>query len=548
MWGFFRSILERIRFVISQIRSRLFLKTLVIIITVWGMVAIMTSVLSGWLIYDSLLTEFENNGTAIAQSVSDAGLDLFIQNPSEFSELLTYFGNIRSIAYILIQDERMRIVTHTFPGEVPPNIALLPRQKDQRIIASYSIPGVGKIIEIAVPVLNGPRNYVVVGFYETFILRHIYVTLILQNSLIFSLFVLSVFLAHVLINRISKPLGALTEYAAKLGHNQWDAWVSIRTQDEVGLLAKTMAEMAHRLQHVFDNLQLEIDSATRKLRDQNEELKATLEKVQSMQKQIVLQEKLASLGSLTAGISHEIKNPLNFVTNFSDLSLQLLKELDPLLKEAKPLLPSKTYEEMTDISQNLVLNAQKIAEHGKRADSVVTAMQRHAQGRSSSFETVSFNGFVKDAVKLAYSGYITTSPFLKFHLQEDYDPVISNVRLIPQDISRVIINICTNAFYALHQKIEQNPDSDFVPCLTVITHNAGPKVILKVRDNGIGIPAAIQDKVFEPFFTTKPPGEGTGLGLSICFELITQAHQGSISVASVENDYTEFTIQLPKNL
>jgi signal transduction histidine kinase len=289
----------------------------------------------------------------------------------------------------------------------------------------------------------------------------------------------------------------------------------------------------------------------KKLRDleksKTEELERTLQKLKVTQDQLVVQEKLASLGALTAGIAHEIKNPLNFVNNFSQLSVELVQELREELGKEQAKLDPGVRDNVEDVLQNLEQNVAKINEHGKRADSIVRGMLLHSRGGKAERQATDFNALVKEYVHLAYHGLRGQDTSFQVALDLDFDPSIGSIQIVPQDLSRVILNIANNACYAANAK-KETAGPGFEPRISVRTRNLGDKVELRIRDNGNGVPAAIREKIFAPFFTTKPTGSGTGRGLSISYDIVVQGHQGELRLETEEGQFAEFTITLPKQV
>jgi signal transduction histidine kinase/HAMP domain-containing protein len=276
----------------------------------------------------------------------------------------------------------------------------------------------------------------------------------------------------------------------------------------------------------------------RELREANEQLKAA-------QANLIHAEKMASLGQLTAGIAHEIKNPLNFVNNFATLSIELLDELKEAAAPGIATLDDDVRADIDDTSAMLTGNLEKIAEHGRRADGIVKSMLLHSRGGSGDRQIVDLNGLLEEALTLAYHGARARDQNFNIALERELAPDLAPIEVVPQDLTRVFLNLIGNGFYAATKRKEQVGD-DFKPVLTVTTRDLGDAVEVLVRDNGIGIPPEARDKLFQPFFTTKPTGEGTGLGLSISYEIVTQQHGGTISVASEVGAYTEFTVRLPR--
>jgi signal transduction histidine kinase len=249
---------------------------------------------------------------------------------------------------------------------------------------------------------------------------------------------------------------------------------------------------------------------------------------------------MASLGQLTAGIAHEIKNPLNFVNNFAELSGDLLDELNDAVAGNRQA-------EIDELRATLQGNLAKIAEHGKRADGIVKAMLEHSRGSSGERRMVDLNALIDEALNLAYHGARAQDHSFNVTLERDFAEGIAPIELAPQDMTRVFLNLFSNGCYAATRRARTGAGPGFMPTLKVTTRNAGEAVEINVRDNGLGIPTNIRDKLFQPFFTTKPTGEGTGLGLSISYDIIAQQHGGRITVESEVGEYSEFTIRLPRN-
>jgi signal transduction histidine kinase len=255
---------------------------------------------------------------------------------------------------------------------------------------------------------------------------------------------------------------------------------------------------------------------------------------------------MASLGQLTAGIAHEIKNPLNFVNNFSDLSVDLLDELHAAVASDRVSVKAELRAEIDDLTATLKGNLEKIAQHGRRADSIVKNMLLHSRSGPSEHRPVDLNAVVEEALNLAYHGARAEQPGFDITLERRLDPRAGLVDLFPQEFSRVMLNLCSNGFYAATQRARRETASGFAPSLIVATRDLGAGVEIRVRDNGTGISPDIREKLFQPFFTTKPTGEGTGLGLSISYDIVTRQHGGTITVASEVGSYAEFTIRLPR--
>lgn len=299
-------------------------------------------------------------------------------------------------------------------------------------------------------------------------------------------------------------------------------------------------------------LEQKVETRTQELQQTNQELASILQTLKATQAQIIAQEKLASLGALTAGIAHEIKNPLNFVNNFAELSVELTQELAEEIENQKHLLDPENKEYITDILNDIKQNAEKIHEHGTRADGIVHAMLMHSRGQTGDRQLTDINALLSEAIELAYHGMRAKNDSFNINIEKDYDHNLSQMNIVPQNISRAFINIINNACYATYKKkirfqtqLERK-NQEFVPTLSVSTKDLGKEVEIRIRDNGQGISQELLGKIFNPFFTTKPAGEGTGLGLSITNDIIVQQHQGGIRVETEVDIYTEFIVILPK--
>ena len=299
----------------------------------------------------------------------------------------------------------------------------------------------------------------------------------------------------------------------------------------------TVALFLTGLAFVFWRNKRKEQRAKRIVQQQKEELEQTLEKLKSTQSQLIQSEKMASLGELTAGIAHEIQNPLNFVNNFSEVSIELMEEMEAEIDKGD-LEEAKTI--AIDIKQNL----EKINYHGKRADSIVKGMLQHSRAGNNVKEPTDINAVADEYLRLAYHGLRAKDKSFNAELETHFDANLPKVNLISQDIGRVLLNLFTNSFYATHQK-QKATKGEYKPLVSVTTILKNERVEITVKDNGIGIPDAIKDKIMQPFFTTKPTGEGTGLGLSLSYDIIVKTHGGTIGIDSKENEYTIFTIRLP---
>ena len=266
-------------------------------------------------------------------------------------------------------------------------------------------------------------------------------------------------------------------------------------------------------------------------------LNTTLSDLKSTQSQLIQSEKMASLGELTAGIAHEIQNPLNFVNNFSEVSIELISEM-------KEELAKGDTAEATVLAEDIALNLQKINHHGKRADSIVKGMLQHSRSGNKIKESININTLADEYLRLAYHGLRAKDKSFNADLITHFDESLPKINVLPQDIGRVLLNLFTNAFYATHQK-QKLGDVTYKAKVEISTSLKNKSIEITVKDNGTGIPDAIKDKILQPFFTTKPTGEGTGLGLSLSYDIVVEGHGGTILIDSKEHEYTIFKVQLP---
>jgi len=277
------------------------------------------------------------------------------------------------------------------------------------------------------------------------------------------------------------------------------------------------------------------------LKKRTRELSQSLEDLRAAQDRLVQTEKLASLGQLTAGIAHEIKNPLNFVNNFSSLSAELTDELNDTLKDAA--LTDKLRDEVSELTKLLKDNLEKVVQHGKRADSIVKNMLLHSRAGAGEQRSADVNALVEESLNLAYHGARAEKPGFNITLQRDFDAGAGSAELFPQEITRALLNLISNGFYAATRR---NGETGFEPTLRATTKDLGGSVEIRIRDNGTGIPPEVKEKMFNPFFTTKPAGEGTGLGLSMTHDIVVKQHGGRIDVVTMPGEFTEFAIVLPR--
>ncbi|QJD96692.1 GHKL domain-containing protein [Mucilaginibacter robiniae] len=332
-----------------------------------------------------------------------------------------------------------------------------------------------------------------------------------------------------------------------LGNSErWDSWNDYLQIAVVGAFIWIFARSAFfkkqqkELEIVSEQkneLEVLVAERTSELTLQKNELLETLKELKATQAQLIHQEKLASLGELTAGIAHEIQNPLNFVNNFSEVSMELLDEMEAELAKGD-------IEEVEAIAADIKQNLQKIIHHGKRADSIVKGMLQHSRTSTGQKEPTNINTLADEYLRLAYHGLRAKDKLFNATLVSHLAPDLPPVNAVAQDVGRVLLNLFTNAFYAVQQK-QKTGLANYQPTVSVTTTQQGSQILISVKDNGTGIPEEVRDKIMQPFFTTKPTGEGTGLGLSLSYDIIVKGHGGKIDIQTQESEYTEFLITLP---
>src|SRR5882757_4353414 len=317
-------------------------------------------------------------------------------------------------------------------------------------------------------------------------------------------------------------------------------WHPLKAKDGAILGINVAAEEITEQKRAKAALQL----ANESLEARTLELTNSLEELRAAQDRLVQTEKLASLGQLTAGIAHEIKNPLNFVNNFSSVSVDLIDEMQETLGGLR--LDEDKRTEMNQLAETLRGNLEKVVQHGKRADAIVKNMLLHSRQGSGEHRRVDVNALVEESLNLAYHGARAEKPGFNITLKRSFDPNAGEIDVFPQEITRVILNLISNGFYAATKRKAQVDGDGYEPALAAATKNLGDSVEIRIRDSGSGIPPEVKEKMFHPFFTTKPAGEGTGLGLSLSHDIVVKQHGGSIEVDTQPGEFTEFKVILPR--
>jgi signal transduction histidine kinase len=354
-----------------------------------------------------------------------------------------------------------------------------------------------------------------------------------------SAFLLLIILFILALNNVV-PSNFFTTHGIFIGHMTEVLLLSFALADRINVL-KTENEKKQKeiIIQLEENHQLQTKvnrELEQKVEERTAELKHSLENLKSTQSQLIQSEKMASLGELTAGIAHEIQNPLNFMNNFSELNVELLDELRQEMKNGNT-------SDADSIAEIVRENELKISNHGKRADAIVKGMLQHSRSNTGVKEAVDINSLVDEYLRLSYNGLRAKEKDFNATIKTDFDITIGKINLIPQDIARMLLNLYNNAFYFVSEK-KKTAGAVYEPTVSISTKKTGNKVEIRVKDNGKGIPPKVVDKIFQPFFTTKPAGQGTGLGLSISYDIV-KAHGGEIKVETKEGDFTEFVVHLP---
>jgi signal transduction histidine kinase len=409
-------------------------------------------------------------------------------------------------------------------------------------LAIRAEPLTQEVLQIRLPQLQKDQNSRVdtasSNFYEVARLTdRIAIAIFLASAAV------AIVVAIAVSTQLTTGLDRLKKGAALIGSGRLEERIDSKGNDELSDLARSFNDMSGRLALAHDQLTRVNDQERKK----SEELEKALDQLRKAQDQLVVQQKLASLGSLTAGIAHEIKNPLNFVTNFAEVSVSLVEELEQSITEQKERIGAKEVENINDILNDLQQSVKKIQEHGKRADGIVRNMLMHSRGQSGQRQLTNLNSLLSEYVKLAYHGMRAQNQNFNVGIQEDLDTSIPPISVVAHDLSRVFLNIANNACYSAFEK-KKRIGNGFEPVVSAKSRDLGERVEVRIRDNGDGIPPAVKARIFEPFFTTKPTGSGTGLGLSMSFEIIVQQHKGQIRVESEPGEFAEFIITLPKSV
>lgn len=354
-------------------------------------------------------------------------------------------------------------------------------------------------------------------------------------------FAFGLIMNKVLQKMLTNPIDQMIETAAAYADGNKSVRFDDSREDEFGFLSRFINKALNTSEAMYKQL----EAAVHEQREAKERAVETLEQLKVTQDRLVQSEKLASLGQLTAGIAHEIKNPLNFINNFSETSVELFMELKQAIAPQLEKVDASVREEIDELLEDLSSDLNTIAKHGKRADSIIKNMLMHSRSDGGERQSVDINALVKEASGLAYHGERATDRSFQVDIDTQLAEGLKSIFVVPQDISRVLINLISNAFHATKQRKESAEDEQYAPAVVISTRSVNDGVEIRIHDNGSGISQANLKNLFTPFFTTKPTGEGTGLGLSISHDIIEKQNAGSLEVKSKEGEYSEFAIWLP---
>ena len=373
-----------------------------------------------------------------------------------------------------------------------------------------------------------------------------FLRLLLLSTIATTAFLVSL-AAYYTAKSITDPIHVLIEKTHVMAEGDLSQRIPITSKNEIGTLSTAFNSMTEKLDNLIKNLDNLVKERTEEVVDKNVKLEGTLQQLKEMQQQIIVQEKLASLGQLTAGIAHEIKNPLNFVINFAELSERQIKKINNSIDTMQERFNAEELDALQKSLTTTISNIQKVQQYGVRADSILKNMLAHSRGETATvFQPTDINALLDENFRLAYHSKRAQDSTFNISMQMKFDNSVGTVDILPQEFSRVIINLLNNSFYAVLEK-KKTMGQDFLPTVTITTKNLGAeKIQVILHDNGVGIPNQVLEKIFTPFFTTKPPGEGTGLGLSLSREIIVSVHHGEMEVDTKAGEFTSFIITIPK--
>lgn len=470
-----------------------------------------------------------NNENAALPSSSDRDKKAFLS--------FAYWGVLICIIWINVNLMSMRIMPAQVWNPLHNTLILISLVWLVTNYINYSGEHITLLVKLvalslcAILLLLGVMGFILLPSEQNIALAYsIYLLRVLAFSILIATAVIVVVFPVFYKKNLLRPLDQVLAGVQKINEGKLQTNVPVEVNDEIGSLARHFNQMTESLRKYAAEMETLVAERTQKLEQ-------SLGHLKNVQAQLVQQEKMASLGELTAGIAHEIQNPLNFVNNFSEVNTDLVEEL-------KEQLATGNSQKAMIIAEDIKNNNQKIFHHGKRADSIIKGMLQHSRASTGKKELTNINELADEYLRLSYHGLRAKDKSFNATYKTHFDESIGKINIAPQDIGRVLLNLYNNAFYSVNEK-KKSINGTFEPTVTVSTKKAGNTIEIRVKDNGTGIPQKVLDKIFQPFFTTKPTGEGTGLGLSLSYDIITKGHGGELKVETKEGEGAEFCILLP---
>ncbi|MGD1904034.1 MAG: ATP-binding protein [Geitlerinemataceae cyanobacterium] len=519
-------------------RPSLFRKILIGQIVIFGLVALGTSAFSAWNIYRKLMAERLSKGKAIVSSIVYTSQFLLESSPPETTQnAIDEFLAIEGVSYVFAIDADRNIIAHTFVPTIPTEIrALTNSETTGTVVRELEIEGVGQFIDISSPILLGVGGHAHVGIDKSEVVAHIREAIVQQLALILVLFALSAIASYLLIRQITQPLVQLTEYAQQLSARNFPSDIDIRSTDEIGLLAATMQSMASEISGFLARLERAVDDTTRKL--------------QQAQSQVVHNEKMTSLGQMVAGVAHEINNPVGFIHSNTSHVSEYVKELLEYLQlyrvyypEPHPEIQERSEEiELDFLQEDLEKTLGSMRMGTNRIRELVSSLRNFSRLDESAIKAVNLHEGIDSTLVILRHRLKATSDRPEIRIVKKYGE-LPLVECYPSQLNQVFVNLIGNAIDALESATARIEDGMLK--VEIYTAVIADQAIIRVRDNGSGIPAEVREKIFDPFFTTKPIGKGTGLGLSISHHIVTEKHRGRLVCRSESGYGTEFEIVIP---
>ena len=510
--------------------SALFKKTLGIMVLLFAVIAAATSIFSGWNLQTSLSSEYRSKGVAIAKSIADSSVEVLMnRDASTAQSMIDQFLEIRGVKYIYVSDGGGEIISHTFVPRVPPEIAGLGNASREISIIDIEAAELGSIIDVSAPILAGIAGTVHVGMDKGLIKAAIISAVSRQLSLMAVLFAISIVIAYAFVKRISQPLNELSRYAAQLAEKDFSAELRVRSSDEIGLLARTMQNMAHDLNKSYEELEAKVQERTAELSVAKNSAEHSLATLQVAQKQLVESEKMAALGGLVAGIAHEINTPVGVSITAASHLQEKMKELDAGFK-AGTIKKAELEKFLATSGETLVITMTNL----NRAAELIASFKQVAVDQSSEDRRkFNFKNYLNEILTSLKHEYKRTNHRIEVTGADDLE-----IDSYPGAFSQIVTNLLMNS---LIHAYDQGNDGN----IRFEVRRENGSAVLHYSDNGKGIPPENLGRIFEPFFTTRRGKGGSGLGMHIVYNLVTTKLNGTINCASEVGQGTAFTVTFP---